>query len=265
MRQQLITNNQIAKKSLGQNFITNNKFLLEMNKFIESSNNNILIEIGPGKGALTGYLTKKKYKKLYLIEKDYLLASRLKETYKNSNNIIVIQGDALSYNYNKFLNESDRVVIYGNLPFNISTRLLSLWLGSIKWPSFYDKMVLMFQKEVAERILAKNNNKKYGRLSVLVQARCNVKKLLDAPASIFSPKPKVDGIVIQFEPIKDFKEVNYKKLEKLLEKSFSSRRKKIKNTLKEYRSFLLKLKIDDNLRPENLSVSDYCNLVRLIN
>ena len=139
MRQQLITNNQIAKKSLGQNFITNNKFLLEMNKFIESSNNNILIEIGPGKGALTGYLTKKKYKKLYLIEKDYLLASRLKETYKNSNNIIVIQGDALSYNYNKFLNESDRVVIYGNLPFNISTRLLSLWLGSIKWPSFYDR------------------------------------------------------------------------------------------------------------------------------
>ena len=92
-----------------------------------------------------------------------------------------------------------------------------------------------------------------------------VKKLLDAPASIFSPKPNVDGTVIQFIPINNYREIEFKKLENLLEKAFGSRRKKIKNTLSEYHKLLEKLKIDENLRPENLSVLDYCNLVRLIN
>ena len=257
-------NNTSAKKSLGQNFITDINFLLSMDRYIESSKNNILIEIGPGKGALTKYLSQKHFKRLYLIEKDDLLADRLGEKYKNYKNIKVIKGDALTYNYNKFKDKKYNVIIYGNLPFNISTKLVSLWLGDIKWPSFFNKMILMFQKEVGDRITASHNSKKYGRLSVLVQSRCRVKKLMDAPASIFQPKPKVDGAIIQFEPINDYKSINYQKLGTLLEKSFNGRRKKIKNTLKDYKYFLQKLQIDDNLRPENLSVSDYCNLVRLI-
>ena len=126
-------------------------------------------------------------------------------------------------------------------------------------------MILMFQKEVADRIIANHNSKKYGRLSVLIQSRCSVKKILDAPASIFSPKPKVDGVELQFEPINNYSDINFSKLGHILEKSFSSRRKKIKNTLTDYRHLLIKLKIDENLRPENLTVTDYCNLVKLVN
>lgn len=264
MRQLLNTGNKFAKKSLGQNFIVDNNFILKMNKYIESSERNILIEIGPGRGALTEYLAKKKFKSLYLIEKDISLAKNLFERYKYNKSIKVINNDALKFDYNHFKKKQNNVIVYGNLPFNISTKLLSYWIGNSTWPSFFNKMILMFQKEVAERILAKHNNKKYGRLSVLVQSRCNVRKLLDAPSSIFSPKPKVDGTVIQFEPISSFKHIDFTHLEDLLEKSFRNRRKKIKNTLKDYNQLLVELDIDTNLRPENLSVSDYCNIVELI-
>ena len=262
MRQQLNIDNVVPKKSLGQNFITDKNFLLKMERCIITSKNNSLIEIGPGKGALTNYLLKKNFKKLYLIEKDYFLADLLKNKFKNNKNIIVSCDDALKFNFNQFRKKN--VIIFGNLPFNISTRLLTLWLSDNIWPSFFDKMILMFQKEVGDRIIAGHNSKKYGRLSVLVQSRCSVKKLLNAPSSIFSPKPKVDGTVLQFEPITKYKEINITKLANLLEKSFRSRRKKIKNTLKDYKHHLQNLNIDDNLRPENLSVSNYCDLVKLI-
>ncbi len=264
MRQQLNINNIYPKKSLGQNFIHDNNFLLKMNKYIHSTNKNIIIEIGPGKGALTKYLLKKKFKKLYLIEKDNTLVHHLKKKYESNNNVIIIHDDALVYDYSQFNNKDD-VIIYGNLPFNISTRLLTRWLSGNIWPSFFSKMILMFQKEVAERIVATRNTKKYGRLSVLVQSRCKVSKLLDAPASIFYPKPKVDGCILLLEPTEKYSKINFLKLEDLLEKSFSSRRKTIKNNLKEYRNILESLKIDENLRPENLSVSDYCNIASYIN
>ena len=201
MRRLLNINKTRAKKSLGQNFITDNNFLLKMNTYIESSKRNIIIEIGPGKGALTKHLLKKKFKKLFLIEKDNDLAIQLKSRYEKIKNIYIINDDALSFDYSIFKNIEEKVIIYGNLPFNISTKLLTIWISDNEWPSFFDKMILMFQKEVADRIIANHNNKKYGRLSVLVQSRCNVKMLLNAPASIFTPKPKVDGAVIQLKPI----------------------------------------------------------------
>ena len=265
MRQLLNINRTLPKKSLGQNFITDNNFLLKMNDHIDSSKKNIIIEIGPGKGALTEYLSKKNFKTLFLIEKDNNLANQLKLKYEKIKNIFIINDDALTFDYSIFKDKEEKVIIYGNLPFNISTNLLTKWISDNEWPSFFNKMILMFQKEVADRILASHNNKKYGRLSVLVQSRCNVKKLLDAPASIFSPKPKVDGAVIQLKPIDNYSKINFNNLEKLLEQSFSSRRKKIKNTLRIHKQSLAKLDIDENLRPENLSVSDYCDLVKLIN
>ena len=237
------------KKSLGQNFITDNNFLLKMNDYIESSKNNILVEIGPGRGALTKFLSQKDFKHLYLVEKDDYLATCLKQKYKGCKKIKIIHQDALIYNYSNLSSKTGKIIVYGNLPFNISTKLLSVWLRTEIWPSFFDKMILMFQKEVADRIVASHNSKKYGRLSILVQSRCKVSKLFDAPSSIFFPKPKVDGALVQFEPIKDFSKINFKKLE---------------NTLQDYKELLLKLKIDENLRPENLSVSDYCNIVKLI-
>ena len=265
MRQQLSIDKVIAKKSLGQNFITDENFLIKMNDFVESSEDTILIEIGPGKGALTKYLVNKQFKNLYLIEKDDYLATQLKYKYQKFKKIKIINVDALDYDYGYLRKINEKVIVYGNLPFNISTKLLTLWLSGNVWPSFFDKMILMFQKEVAKRIIANHSNKQYGRLSVLAQSRCKVQKLLDAPASVFSPRPKVDGTIIEFIPIDNYKTIDFNKLEELLEKSFSSRRKKIKNTLSEYKKLLIKLKIDENLRPENLSVSDYCNLVKLIN
>ncbi len=265
MRRLLNINRASPKKSLGQNFITDNNFLLKMNSHIESSKNSIIIEIGPGKGALTKFLIKKDFKKLFLIEKDNNLAIQLKLKYEKVKNIFVINDDALTFDYSIFKNKEEKVIIYGNLPFNISTNLLTKWISDNEWPSFFHKMILMFQKEVADRILASHNNKTYGRLSVLVQSRCDVKKLLDAPASIFSPKPKVDGTVIQLKPIDNYSKINFDNLERLLEQSFSSRRKKIKNTLRKYKQSLTKLNIDENLRPENLSVSNYCDLAKLIN
>ena len=137
----------------------------------------------------------------------------------------------MSFDYSIFKNLEEKVIIYSNLPFNISTKLLTIWISDNEWPSFFDKMILMFQK-VADRITASHNNKKYGRLSVLVQSRCNVKKLLNAPASIFTPKPKVDGAIIQLKPINNYNKINISNLENLLEQSFSSRRKKLKILLK---------------------------------
>ena len=263
MKRQLSTSRLVPKKSLGQNFIIDQNFLSKINRNITTNKKNTLIEIGPGKGALTGHLLQKQFKKIYLIEKDKVLYDLLIKKYQLYKNIIVINDDALLYNFKAF-NKIKNVIIIGNLPFNISTKLLILWLRGEEWPSFFDKMVLMFQKEVAERIIASKNNKKYGRLSILVQSRCKVSKLFDAPATIFSPKPKVDGTILQFEPIKKYNNVNFDKLEKLLELSFSSRRKKIKTTLKNHSRHLLDLNIDINLRPENLSVSQYCNLAKLI-
>ena len=265
MRQQLNIGEKFAKKSLGQNFIIDNNFLQKMNSFIESSKDNVILEIGPGKGALTNYLLEKKFKNLYLIEKDNDLATELDMKYGGNKKITIFRDDALVHKYDYLANEKNKVIICGNLPFNISTKLITLWLKADIWPSFFDKMILMFQKEVADRILAKHNNKLYGRLSVLIQSRCEVKKLLDAPSSIFRPKPKVDGTVLQFKPIEKYKDVDFLVLGKLLEKSFNSRRKKVKNTLRDYQELLRKLKIDENSRPENLSVKDYCNLVKLIN
>ena len=121
-------------------------------------------------------------------------------------------------------------------------------------------MVLMFQKEVANRIIAKHNQKSYSRISVITQARCEIKELLKAPSSIFYPKPKVDGTILEFSPITKYLDIDIAILQKLLRKSFEHRRKKVKTSLKEYDYLLKKFDIDDGLRAENLSVDDYCKL-----
>ena len=133
------------KKSLGQNFIIDKNFLKKLANSITSTKQNIIIEIGPGKGALTHYLSKKNFKQLILIEKDFKLASLLKKLFIKKKNIIVINEDALKFNYSIF---KESVIIVGNLPYNISTQLLVKWLEFNKWPPFYEKMILMFQRKL---------------------------------------------------------------------------------------------------------------------
>jgi len=250
-----------AKKSLGQNFIHDENFLKKLNEKIKSGPETNIIEIGPGKGALTKHLLKKKHKKIILIEKDRNLIRYLDQYKKN--NIFIINDDALNFNLLN-LNLKKESIIVGNLPFNISSQLLIKWTKLKNWPPFYNKMYLMFQKELGERIIAKKDSKSYGRISVLCQSRFSIKKLLIAPSEIFKPKPKVDGIVLEFSPIKKYTDVNIDTLECVLRKAFLQRRKKIKTSLKEYQDVLKVNNFNVNHRAENLTIDDYCRLSNLI-
>ncbi len=251
------------KRSLGQNFLNDDNFLRLLSKNITTNNDTTIIEIGPGKGALTNYLIKKKFKYLYLIEKDYHLSVQLNNNYKKFDNIKIINHDALSYDFRNFYKHND-VLILGNLPFNISTQLLFKWLCEKKWPPFYRKMILMFQKEVAERIISNHNKKNYGRISVASQARCKIRKIITAPSKVFFPKPKVDGVVLEFIPSIKYKDLDFESLLILLKKSFSQRRKKIKNNLKNHVELLEKLNINLDFRAENISVEEYCKIAKML-
>lgn len=252
-----------AKKSLGQNFIHDENFLKKLDQSIISNLKTNIIEIGPGKGALTKYLTNKKYKKIYLIEKDKVLAKTLKEDHEKNPKVFVKNLDALNFNLLD-LNLKSNSIIVGNLPFNISSQLLIKWSKFKYWPPFYQKMYLMFQKELGERIIARENSKSYGRISVLAQSRFKIEKLFTASSGIFIPKPKVDGIVLQFTPIKKYRKINIDRLEIILRKAFQQRRKKIKTSLKEYKDILLSNNFDLNVRAENINIDGYCKICKLI-
>ena len=252
-----------AKKSLGQNFIQDENFLKKFSNRIATNSKTEIIEIGSGKGALTKHLIKKNYNKLILIEKDDILINDLNIIKNLKPNIVIKHTDALKYNFLD-LNIKSNSVIVGNLPFNISSQLLIKWIMLDKWPPFYEKMYLMFQKELGERIIAKHNTKVYGKISVLSQFRCKIKKLFNAPSNIFYPRPKVEGIVLEFTPYNEYSHINIDKLDLLLKKAFEQRRKKIKTSLKDYKKELETDNFDLNLRAENLSVDDFCRIVNLI-
>ena len=122
----------------------------------------------------------------------------------------------------------------------------------------------MFQKEVANRIIADPNNKSYGKLSIVIQSRYRINKLLDVPSSLFTPSPKVDGTILEFTPHNDYRSIDIEKIDKVSKSAFSQRRKKIKNNMSKYIHILDMLSIDKNLRPENLNVNDYCEIAKKI-
>ncbi len=262
MKLQLSINSKIiAKKSLGQNFIHDKNFLEKLSNMIVTDNNTDIIEIGPGSGSLTEYLKKKDFNNLFLIEKDYDLSKILNDKYKNEKNIQIYNEDALTFELSN-LSKKKEVIIVGNLPFNISSQLLINWISYESWPPFYNKMYLMFQKELGKRINSEINMKSYGKLSVLAQSRCYVRELIKAPSNIFNPKPKVDGIVLEFTPIDTFIDVDLEKLKIVLKCAFENRRKKIKNTLSDYKYYFDNWEIEKDLRPENLDVEKYCFLAK---
>ena len=250
-----------TKKSLGQNFIFDKNLLIKISNCIKSKSSNLIIEIGPGLGTLTDFLYKKQYKKLILIEKDIRLIKNLKKKF-NVSKVEILNIDAINFEYN--INSLRHSIIVGNLPFNVSVDLLYLWTKYKNWPPQHGKMVLMFQKEVANRIMALPKNKSYGKLSVVIQSRYRIKKLLDIPASAFTPRPKVDAIVLEFTPFKDFSLIDINKIDKVAKDAFSQRRKKIKNNMSSYLTEIKNLSINPDLRPEDLTVLDYCNIAKKI-
>ena len=251
-----------AKKSLGQNFLTDRNVLEQIVDTIEIENKEIL-EIGPGSGNLTAYILKKNPKKLYVIEKDDALALLLKERFNDE--ISIINDDVLKVSEDKISDK--KLTVFGNLPYNISTEILSKWVINLTKNFWFEGLVLMFQKEVADRIIAKCNTSKYGRLSILSNWKLNIKKIIDIKPESFSPRPKINSSLLLFTPKKNFFEIeNPKNLEMITRVFFSQRRKMLKKpfnqVFKNSKEVSEKFNIDLNLRPQNLEPEIYFNLVK---
>ena len=249
-----------AKKSLGQNFLIDKNILELIVNTIDIKNKSV-VEIGPGTGNLTNYILKKNPDKLLVIEKDNNLAEELR--YKFSNNLQIINDDVLNVNESNLF--KDKVIVFGNLPYNISTEILIKWIVNLKDNFWFEALVLMFQKEVADRVVAKFNNSNYGRLSILANWKLNICKISDIKPNSFKPKPKVDSSLLFFTPKKDFYKIkDPKNLEKITRIFFSNRRKMIKKPYNQIFNgnlkVLEKLKINLNLRPQNLSHDVYYKL-----
>jgi len=249
-----------AKKSLGQNFLTDRN-ILEKIVNVTAIKNKIIFEVGPGTGNLTSFILKNKPKKVFVIEKDNDLAEKLNINFGDQ--LTVINDDILNINENLLFD--DKVTVFGNLPYNISTEILSKWIINLKDNFWFDHLILMFQKEVAERIISAFNKSTYGRLSILANWKLNVKKICDIKPESFSPRPKIDSSLLFFTPKKNvFKLKNPKNLEKVTRIFFSQRRKMLKKPFNQLfngdKKIIDKLKIDLNLRPQNLDFDTYYKL-----
>ena len=250
------------KKSLGQNFLIDRNVLEQIVETVEITNKEVL-EIGPGSGNLTAFILKKNPKKVYVIEKDDELALLLKD--KFTNEITIINDDVLKISEDKI--SIEKLTVFGNLPYNISTEILSKWITNLNKKIWFESLVLMFQKEVAERIIAESNTSKYGRLSILSHWKLNIKKIMDIKPQSFSPRPKIDSTLLLFTPReKIFELKDAKNLEMITRVFFSQRRKMLKkpfnqifNNAKEVAD---KFNIDLNLRPQNLEPEMYFKLVK---
>ena len=251
----------LAKKSLGQNFLIDENIINKISSLIKIEDQNIL-EVGPGTGNLTNALLKKKPKKFYVIEKDDNLANILKKEFKDK--IIVINDDILKVNENNLSNE--KLIVFGNLPYNISTEILCKWIINLNDKKiWFRNFILMFQKEVADRILSEYNSSHYGRLSIIANWKLDIKKIIDIKPNSFSPRPKIDSSLLFFSPKKNFLKIkNPKNLEKITRIFFSQRRKMIKKPFSQVFSndikIAKKLKIDLSLRPQNLDNDTYYQL-----
>ena len=249
------------KKSLGQNFLIDRYVLEQIIDTVKIENKEVL-EIGPGSGNLTTYILKKKPKKIWVIEKDNELALLLKD--KFANEISIINDDVLKISEDKISRE--KLTVFGNLPYNISTEILSKWIVNINKSFWFDKLVLMFQKEVAERIIAESNTSKYGRLSILSNWKLDIQKIMDIKPQSFSPRPKIDSTLLLFTPKKNFFELkDSKNLEMITRVFFSHRRKMLKKpfnqVFKNAKEVSEKFNINLNLRPQNLEPTMYFRLV----
>ena len=249
-----------AKKSLGQNFLIDKNILEKIVSITDLKGKNIL-EIGPGTGNLTSYILNKNPKKIIVIEKDDELAINLKNKFDEK--LIIINDDVLNIDETNLIEE--KLIVFGNLPYNISTEVISKWIINLGNNFWFESLVLMFQKEVANRIIAKFNTSSYGRLSIICNWKLNIKKICDIKPESFFPKPKIDSSLLFFYPKKNFIKIeNPNNLEKITRIFFNQRRKMLKKPYNQLfngdQKVLKKLNIDLNLRPQNLNFDTYYKL-----
>jgi len=249
-----------AKKSLGQNFLIDNDIINKIVSTVSITDNEIL-EVGPGTGNLTKEILKNNPSKMYLVEKDNFLSESLKEIMDER--VVIFNEDILKFDTTSL--SKNKIVVFGNLPYNISTEILSTWIVNLKNNYWFSDLILMFQKEVADRIIAKFNTSTYGRLSILANWRLNVNKICDISPESFSPRPKIQSTLIHFTPKKNFVDIKDPlNLEKITRVFFSHRRKMLKKPFNQIfngnTDLLDKFNLDLKLRPQNLDFDTYYKL-----
>ena len=257
-----------AKKSLGQNFLLDLNLTSKIARYAGNLDQFDILEIGPGPGGLTRSLLHEGARKVVAIEKDNRCIEALEEIQATfPGRLKLLQGDALSTNASEHL--ADPVRIIANLPYNIGTELLVRWLTSKTWPSFWQSMTLMFQKEVANRIVASPGSKAYGRLSVMSQWRCDTKIAFNVPATAFTPPPKVESTLVHFEALKEPKfPAEVEALEFVVSKAFNQRRKMLRGALKGYfqnvEEGLVSIGVLPTKRAEDITVQEYCAMSQIL-
>ena len=257
-----------AKKSLGQNFLLDLNLTSKIARFAGNLEQSDVLEIGPGPGGLTRSLLNQGARKVVAIEKDTRCIAALMEIQNLfPGRLEILQGDALSTEVRNNLTEPVRII--ANLPYNIGTELLVRWLNATTWPSFWQSMTLMFQKEVANRIVASPGSKAYGRLSVMSQWRCNAKIAFNIPSTAFIPSPKVESTLVHFDALKEPRfpaEVN--KLEFVVSKAFNQRRKMLRGALKDHfenvEEGLLTIGVLPTKRAENVTIKEFCAMSQIL-
>jgi len=249
-----------AKKSLGQNFLIDKNIIDKIINTVPITGNEVL-EVGPGTGNLTKEILKNNPSKIYLVEKDTFLAKNLEEIIDER--VKIFNEDILKFDEYSLSNK--KIIVFGNLPYNISTEILSTWITNLKNNYWFSDLILMFQKEVADRIIAKLNTSTYGRLSILANWRLNINKICDISPESFSPKPKIQSTLIHFTPKKKFIEIkDPTNLEKITRIFFSHRRKMLKKPFNQIFNgnldLIKKFNLDLNLRPQNIGFETYYRL-----
>lgn len=251
------------KKSLGQNFLTDKNIVNLIINLAKISENDTVLEVGPGTGVLTDKIILKRPKKYFLVEKDNFLSNNLKSKHKDKINIV--NDDILKISEEKLSKE--KMIVIGNLPYNISTQILVKWIKKKNLHQHFTRLILMFQKEVADRIVAKVNTKNYGRISILSSWKLKIKKIKEINPNSFYPKPKVKSTILFIEPREEF--IKFKKvenLEYLTRIFFNTKRKMIKKALNKVfanpKKILESIPIDVSLRPQNLEPEIYYKLCK---
>lgn len=261
LREVIRKHNLRAEKSLGQNFLLDQNLTDKIVRLAGTFDGATVFEIGPGPGGLTRSLLGSEASKIIAVEYDPRAIGALQDLVVESDNRLDVRhDDALNVDLTAAA-PAPRAIV-ANLPYNISTVLLVRWLKQIREQGdAFTSMTLMFQKEVADRILATHDDKAYGRLSVLSQWLCGVKRLFDLPPEAFTPPPKIQSTVLHFTP-RALPEgsPSFDVMEKIIGLAFQQRRKMIRSSLKEYLPQIEKAGIDPTLRAEDLSVEDYLKL-----
>lgn len=250
-------------KNLGQNFIFDLDITSKIVSFAGDLKGKHVIEIGPGLGSLTRPILDSGVAKCTSLEKDNFFAEQLSYLKEFYSNLEIINIDALAYDFS----QNEKNIIIANLPYNISSQILYKLFSSIKQ---VELMVLMFQKEVAERITAKPGNKEYGKLSILTKYLFRTSIEMELPPEVFTPSPKVYSSIVLFKPNNNYSMQIFEQLNKLLTCAFSAKRKMLKNNLQQHlkenvTEILKKCNINEKARPEDLSLEEYLTILKVAN